>query len=106
VLLYPKLCRRANRTAVSNRRRGWLRGKRTEELTEDIMYCIQHCFICRPSDSTVSEYAGIELLPWQSEALTTRLDLLHRTEELLSKRMMKGVLACLCIYMYWQPILL
>jgi hypothetical protein len=23
--------------------------------------CIQHCFICRPSDSTVSEDAGIEL---------------------------------------------
>ncbi len=25
------------------------------------MYDIQHCFICRPSDSTVSEDAGIEL---------------------------------------------
>jgi hypothetical protein len=24
------------------------------------MYCIPHCFICRPSDSTVSEDAGIE----------------------------------------------
>jgi hypothetical protein len=24
------------------------------------MYVIQHCFICRPSDSTVSEDAGIE----------------------------------------------
>ncbi len=24
------------------------------------MYCIQHCFICRPSDYTVSEDAGIE----------------------------------------------
>jgi hypothetical protein len=24
------------------------------------MYCFQHCFICRPSDSTVSEDAGIE----------------------------------------------
>jgi hypothetical protein len=24
------------------------------------IYCIQHCFICRPSDSTVSEDAGIE----------------------------------------------
>jgi hypothetical protein len=23
------------------------------------MYCIQHCFICRPSDSTVPEDAGI-----------------------------------------------
>jgi hypothetical protein len=26
------------------------------------MYFIQHCFICRPSDSPVSEDAGIE--PW------------------------------------------
>jgi hypothetical protein len=25
-----------------------------------LMYVIQHCFICRPSDSTVSEDAGIE----------------------------------------------
>jgi hypothetical protein len=24
------------------------------------MYCIQHCFTCRTSDSTVSEDAGIE----------------------------------------------
>jgi hypothetical protein len=24
------------------------------------MYCIQHCFICRPSDFSVSEDAGIE----------------------------------------------
>jgi hypothetical protein len=42
------------------------------------MYCIQHCFICRPSDSTVSEDAGIEprtvaTRHWQSYALTTRL---------------------------------
>ncbi len=27
-----------------------------------LMHCIQRCFICRPSDSTVSEDAGIE--PW------------------------------------------
>jgi hypothetical protein len=43
------------------------------------MYCIQHCFICRPSDSTVSEDAGIELLRlrhWHSDAPTTRLDLI------------------------------
>jgi hypothetical protein len=26
------------------------------------MYCIQHCFICRPSDSTVSEDAVFENL--------------------------------------------
>jgi hypothetical protein len=40
-------------------------------------YCIQHCFICRLSDSTVPTNAGIEprtllLLHWQSDA---RLDL-------------------------------
>jgi hypothetical protein len=45
------------------------------------MYYIQHCSICRPSDSTVSEDAGIDypgmlrLRHWQSGALTTRLDL-------------------------------
>ncbi len=45
------------------------------------MYCIQHCFICRPSDSTVSEDAGIDYCDFgigsQSDALTTRLDLIH-----------------------------
>ncbi len=46
------------------------------------MYCIQHCFICRPSDSTVSEDAGIEprtvaaSAHWQSDPLTTRLALI------------------------------
>ncbi len=43
------------------------------------MYCIQHCFIGHPSDSTVSEDAWIEprtvaTWHWQSDALTTRLD--------------------------------
>ncbi len=43
---------------------------------------IQHCFICRPSDSTESEDAGIEpgqlrLRHWLSYALTTWLDLIH-----------------------------
>ncbi len=49
------------------------------------MYYIQHCFICRPSDSTD---AGIEprtvrcnwcigTWHWQSDALTTRLDLIR-----------------------------
>jgi hypothetical protein len=37
-------------------------------------YYIQHCFICRPSDSTVTTDAGIELVHWQSDALTIRLD--------------------------------
>jgi hypothetical protein len=42
------------------------------------MYAIQHCFICRPSDSTVSVDAGIE--PWTVATLAltaTRLDLIH-----------------------------
>ncbi len=48
-----------------------------------LLYYIQHCFICRVSDSTVSEYDGIEprsvlrLRHWLSDALTTRLDLIH-----------------------------
>jgi hypothetical protein len=45
-------------------------------------YCIQLCFICSPSDSTVSEDAGtvprtVATWHWQSDALTTRLDLIH-----------------------------
>ncbi len=37
------------------------------------MYCIQHCFICRPSDSTVSEDAGIEPRTVATSALAVRL---------------------------------
>jgi hypothetical protein len=47
-------------------------------------YYIQHCFICRPSDSTVPTDAGIEprtvatgALAVRSDALTTRLDLIR-----------------------------
>jgi hypothetical protein len=47
------------------------------------MYVIQHCFICRPSDSTVLEEDGIEpssvlLRLWHChpDALLTRLDLI------------------------------
>ncbi len=29
-----------------------------------LVYVIQHCFICRPSDSSVSEDAGIEPDKW------------------------------------------
>ncbi len=50
---------------------------------------IQHCFICRPSDSTVPTDAGIEpttvatgALAVRSDALTTRLDL-KRTHKLV-----------------------
>ncbi len=45
-------------------------------------YYIQLCFICRPSDSIVPTDAGIDpgplqLVHWQSDALTTRLDLIR-----------------------------
>jgi hypothetical protein len=36
------------------------------------MYDIQYCFICRPSDSTVSEDAGIEPMSVATLALTAR----------------------------------
>jgi hypothetical protein len=36
------------------------------------MYDIQHCFICRPSDSTVSEDAGIEPRIIATTALAVR----------------------------------
>ncbi len=39
-------------------------------------YYIQHCFICRPSESTVPTDAGM-LVHWQSDAVTTRLDQLN-----------------------------
>jgi hypothetical protein len=36
------------------------------------MYCFQHCFICRPSGSTVSEGAGIEPRTVATSALAVR----------------------------------
>ncbi len=36
------------------------------------VYCIQHCFICRPSDSTVTEDAGIEPRTVATSALAVR----------------------------------
>jgi hypothetical protein len=48
-----------------------------------LSYYTQHCFICRSSDSTVPTDAGIEprtllqLVHWQSDALTIRLDLIR-----------------------------
>jgi hypothetical protein len=48
------------------------------------MYDIKNCFICRPSDSPVAEDVGIEprtvatIWLWLSDALTTRLGLIHR----------------------------
>ncbi len=48
------------------------------------MYCIQHCFICRPSDSTASEDAGIEPRTVVTTALTVKrsnhsLNLIHNS---------------------------
>ncbi len=44
-------------------------------------YCIQNCFVCHPSESTVFEDAGIEprtvASHGLSDALTTQLDLIH-----------------------------
>jgi hypothetical protein len=56
-------------------------------------YYIQHCFICRPSDSTVPTDAGIEPRTFAtgalaSDSLTTRLDLI-RLQRLDTQ--MKGV---------------
>ncbi len=34
------------------------------DFSLDFMFYIQHCFICRSADSTVSEDAGIELRPY------------------------------------------
>ncbi len=56
------------------------------------MYDIQHCFICRPSDFTVSEDAGIEprivaTTALAADALTTRLDLIHFRLDLIHARL-------------------
>ncbi len=58
------------------------------------LYCIQHCFICRPSDSTVSEDAGsnprlLQLWHWQSDALTARLDLIHTKLDLIHQMLLE-----------------
>ncbi len=37
-----------------------------------LQHCIQHCFICRPSDSTISEDAGIESRTGATTALAFR----------------------------------
>jgi hypothetical protein len=40
-------------------------------------YDIQHCFICRPSEFTGNP-GQLRLQHWLSDALTTRLDLIHK----------------------------
>jgi hypothetical protein len=44
----------------------------SRSLHSFLMYDIQHCFICRPSDSTVSEDAGIEPRAVATTALAVR----------------------------------
>ncbi len=38
------------------------------------MYFIHHCFICRPSDSIVSEEAGVELVALNFITISTELE--------------------------------
>ncbi len=80
------------------------------------MYFIQHCFICRPLDSTVSEDAGIELLRfchWQSDALTTWQDLFELWKQPIGEtrlwtlaykfscKTLILVLSCWCCSFHW-----
>ncbi len=47
-------------------------------LFSTLIYCILHCFSCRPSDSTLSEDAGIEPRTVATSALLSdALDLIH-----------------------------
>jgi hypothetical protein len=64
--------------------REFLSGPRESQLAPlKFFRVIQNCFICRPSDSTVSEDAGIEprtfatTLALTPHAVTTRLDLIY-----------------------------
>jgi hypothetical protein len=50
----------------------YLRMKRKGRFFKVFMYFIQHCFICRPSDSTLSEDAGIEPKTVATSALAAR----------------------------------
>jgi hypothetical protein len=65
------------------------------------MYIVQHCFICRPSDSTVSEDAGIQprtvatlALAVRRSTVSTRLDLIHS----LKTETIKDVYYVLCFF--------
>jgi hypothetical protein len=48
--------------------------KEDDQIVKQVffLYCIQHCFICRPSDSTVSENAGIKPRTFATFALVSQ----------------------------------
>jgi hypothetical protein len=69
------------------------------------MYDIQHCFICRPSDSTVSEDAGFEPRTVASPTLAVKTFFPMRFNGNLEKTFRRGVLEeqvqyCVTLKMY------
>jgi hypothetical protein len=78
-----------------NMKQCWIKNLKNSKFQNFILffqYIIQHFFICCPSDSTVSEDAGIQpriVATWHclSDALTTRLDLIHNRLDLIHSRL-------------------
>ncbi len=58
-----------------------------------IQHVTRHCFICQPSDSAVSEDAGIEPRNVATHTRTNRLDLIHSYGE-RRKKSKSGELYC------------
>ncbi len=71
-------------------------------------YVIQHCYICRPSDSTVYEVAGVmgsnpgllRLWHWQPNALTIQPDIIHNMHMNKSDTVQTVVLINTCSHEY------
>ncbi len=59
-------------TLIETRALGRINGGIFFLICSTFKYCAQNCFICRPSDSTVSEDAGIEPGTVATSALTVR----------------------------------
>ncbi len=60
---FPSWTRQAESTGMEIRTcagSGGVIRKKQGDFLNLFMYCIQHCFLCRPSDFTLSEDAGIE----------------------------------------------